>query len=114
MQLESKQFDDAILVTVDSERIDAACAVQFKDRMRELTADGPARVVLDMHMADFVDSSGLGAIIAAMKQLALGQVIELAGMGPSVEKVFRLTRMDTIFTIHKSADAAFVGMRKTG
>ena len=32
----------------------------------------------------------------------LDRVLELSGLTPTVEKVFRLTRMDTIFTIHRS------------
>ena len=51
-----------------------------------------------------VDSSGLGAVVASMKQLRPGQTLELAALQPIVAKVFRLTRMDTIFTIHDCAD----------
>ena len=47
-------------------RIDAGSAIQFKDQMRDLTVDVKGRVVLDMAQVDFVDSSGLGAIVAAM------------------------------------------------
>jgi len=32
--------------------------------------------------------------------------LEIAALSPTVEKVFRLTRMDSVFTIHDSAEAA--------
>ena len=87
------------------DRIDAAGAIQFKDNMRELSMTEDARVVLDMSRIAFLDSSGLGAIVAAMKAIGPGRKLELSGLTPTVEKVFRLTRMDTVFTIHTDLPA---------
>ena len=41
-----------------------------------------------------------------MKLLAPATKLELAGLTPIVAKVFRLTRMDQVFTIHSSAEDA--------
>lgn len=100
---------DDLLIVVEERRIDAAVAVQFKDEMRRLTADADARVILDLGAVEFLDSSGLGALVAAMKQLRGGRRLELAALTPTVEKVFRLTRMDTVFIIHTTADEAVGG-----
>ncbi len=107
MQLETVNRDDAIIVTALMDRIDAVIAIQFKDDMREACENGPARVVLDLGSVQFIDSSGLGAIVATMKLLAPDQKLELAALTPTVDKVFRLTRMDSVFAIHADADAAF-------
>lgn len=106
MKLEAKTEEDIQVVTVLAERIDSAIAIRFKDEMRAATADGPDRVVLDLSHVQFVDSSGLGAIVAAMKYLSPARKLDLAGLTPEVDKVFRLTRMDTVFGIHTSAEAA--------
>lgn len=103
MDLIAKRLGDLMVVQVLEPRIDAACAIQFKDRMRELTAKAPRRVMLDMSRVTFLDSSGLGAVVAVMKQLGAEKKLELAGLTPVVEKVFRLTRMDTVFDIHPTA-----------
>jgi anti-sigma B factor antagonist len=102
MKLVSDQQGEMLIITALSDRIDAAGAIQFKDQMRELTAVDCPRVVLDMSAVAFLDSSGLGAVVAAMKSLGPVRKLELSGLTPTVEKVFRLTRMDSIFTIHKS------------
>lgn len=102
------------LIAVEASRIDAAVAIQFKDRVRELTADGPMRVILDLSQVSFLDSSGLGAVVAAMKQLGDGRRLELAGLTPNVQKVFRLTRMDRVFTIHPAVESLGVGLRDAG
>ena len=109
MNLESKDDGDLQVVTVVEDRIDAAAAIRFKDRMRVLTASGTPHVVLDLSAVEFIDSSGLGAIVAAMKQLGGTRRLDLAGLTPTVDRVFRLTRMDSVFTIHDSlADAQAV------
>ncbi|WP_108484379.1 STAS domain-containing protein [Oceaniglobus ichthyenteri] len=100
MQLETAQHDGLMVITLLEDRLDAAIALDFKDTMRDLTIDAPPRVVLDMQSVRFLDSSGLGAVIGAMKQLGSTRKLELAGLKPAVDKVFRLTRMDSIFTIH--------------
>ena len=106
MSVTSSICGDAQIVTVDAERIDAAMAIQFKEDMRTQTASGPDRVILDLTRVDFIDSSGLGAIVAAMKQLEAGRRLDLAGARPMVAKVFRLTRMDTVFDLYASLDEA--------
>ncbi len=106
MSLTSTATDTAQIITVNAARIDAAMAIQFKEDMREQAADGPARVILDLSAVEFIDSSGLGAIVAAMKQLGSGRRLDLAGLTPTVDKVFRLTRMDTVFDLFASLDDA--------
>ncbi|GHF07168.1 anti-sigma factor antagonist [Aliiroseovarius zhejiangensis] len=109
--MELAHFDTAgaRVITVNEHRIDAAIAISFKDRMRELTDQGPDRIVVDMTQVDFIDSSGLGAIVAAMKQVGPSKSFELAGLSGTVQKVFKLTRMDTVFTIHATLETALGG-----
>ncbi|MBS0125134.1 STAS domain-containing protein [Thetidibacter halocola] len=104
--LTTRQDTRAAIVTVDVDRIDAAVAIEFKDQMRAAIADSDGRVVLDLSRVGFVDSSGLGAIVAAMKLMPTGRKLELAGLTENVDKVFRMTRMDSIFTIHRTIDTA--------
>ncbi|QBF33773.1 STAS domain-containing protein [Thalassococcus sp. S3] len=106
MSLSTTDTDTSRIVTVNANRIDAAMAIQFKDDMRGQTEDGPDRVILDLSGVDFIDSSGLGAIVAAMKQLGEGRKMDLAGLTPTVEKVFRLTRMDTVFRLFDTVEQA--------
>lgn len=102
MQLVAEHLGEMLVVRAMDDRIDAACAIQFKDRMREIAQDNSPRVVLDMSRVAFLDSSGLGAVVAVMKALAPDRRLELSGLTVNVQKVFRLTRMDSVFTIHPS------------
>ena len=106
MGLTSTTTGEIQVITVQSDRIDAAMAIQFKEDMRNQTEAGKGRVVLDLSGVEFIDSSGLGAIVASMKQLGKDRRLDLAGPQPVVEKVFRLTRMDTVFRLFASLDDA--------
>jgi len=111
MNLLAETRGDMLIIQSLEDRIDAACAIQFKDRMRELTQGDAPRVVLDLTRVAFLDSSGLGAVVAVLKALGPARKLELAGLSPSVQKVFRLTRMDSVFVIH---DQVPVALRNAG
>lgn len=104
MDIAVEKQGDLLVARVMQDRIDAACAIQFKDRMREISLECQGRVVLDLSRVAFVDSSGLGAVVAVRKALGADRPLELSGLTPTVQKVFRLTRMDSIFTIHDRWD----------
>ncbi|MCC6001923.1 MAG: STAS domain-containing protein [Pararhodobacter sp.] len=103
MEIVPYRHAEGLVIRVNTARIDAAVAIEFKEAVRQ-AASGPGNpVILDLSQVSFLDSSGLGAVVAVMKLLAPERALHLAGLTPSVAKVFRLTRMDTIFTIHDHA-----------
>lgn len=106
MPLTAKLQGDTLVIRAEDARIDAAGTLHFKENMAVLTAMPSRRVILDLSVVGFLDSSGLGAIVAVMKMLAPARRLELSGLTPAVEKVFRLTRMDTVITIHPGLDQA--------
>lgn len=102
MKLESEHRGNILVIRAVNDRIDAAGAIQFKERMREIVEEPSERVVLDLSNVMFLDSSGLGAVVSVMKALGPVRRLELSGLTPTVEKVLRLTRMDSVFIIHKA------------
>lgn len=105
MNLITKTQNGVLILTPDSNRIDAAGAIYLKDQFRVATDGTTGRVVMDLSAVDFMDSSGLGAVVSALKLLK-GRRLELAGLTPVVAKVFKLTRMDQVFTIHATLSDA--------
>jgi anti-sigma B factor antagonist len=113
MNLKSETTGNVLIVHVQEDRIDAASAIQFKEQMREVIQTPMPRVLLDLSQVMFLDSSGLGAVVAVMKLLGPERKLELAGLTPTVDKVFRLTRMDGFVTIHPNLAQA-TQMRNAG
>jgi len=104
MNLTYTQHDAAGVVHIADTRLDASIAIQFKDTFRTLTSGG-GDVILDLSDVEFLDSSGLGAIVAVYKALGSGRHMALAGLQSPVEKVMMLTRMNTVFAIFPTLDA---------
>jgi len=102
MNIASEVKDGVLIVTIDEPRIDAAGAVAFKDMFRNLVQNFEGRVLVDMKRVEFLDSSGLGALVAVMKLLGGGRRLELANCGLIVRKVLTLTRMDSVFILHET------------
>ncbi len=69
MNLTSSTIGPVTVIQTTQNRIDASVAIQFKDEMRVLTQKIAGRTILDLSEVAFIDSSGLGAIVAAMKQM---------------------------------------------
>ncbi len=106
MKLSTKTEEVLQVIRVLDDRIDAAVALEFKESMRQMTKDAPATIILDLGGVNFIDSSGLGAIVATMKHLAPERVLMLAGLTDPVDRVFRLTRMDSVFNLYRTLDDA--------
>ena len=100
MPLMTEELADGVRVRVLENRLDAALAIRFKDRLREIAARNGPVILLDLSCVDFMDSSGLGAILAIRRTLPPDRRIELTGLTANVERVLRLTRMDMVFVIH--------------
>jgi anti-sigma B factor antagonist len=106
MQMEAKRTGGLLIVRAEETRLDAAGAIQFKDAFRALLTPEVHHVLLDVSRIEFLDSSGLGALVAILKLMGAERRLDLVGLTPMVDRVFKLTRMDTVFSIHATLDEA--------
>lgn len=106
MNLEQSKEGGVLVVRVHENRIDAHFAPHLKQRLGELIEGGGNRLVLDLADVEFVDSSGLSAIVSAMRLLDGRGDIVLCQPRPAVTSLFELTRLDQVLRIYRdSADA---------
>jgi len=73
--------------------------------------DGGARkFALDCGGTDYIDSSGLGALVTIAKRIReAGGQIRLGGLNDDLRSLFELTKLDTLFAIYPDADKALAG-----
>ena len=110
MEIASKNENRMRIVSVKEPRIDAAVAIEFKDAMRVQTDGAIGTVILDLSQVEFIDSSGLGAIVAALKHPGQDKQLALAGLTPTVARFFQLTRMDSVFSLYPTLDGALTAL----
>ena len=90
---------DAPTVVVEGE-VDVATAPFLRDELYRLIENGANWVVVDLSGMDFIDSTGLGVFVGALKRAREGGGgVELRGLKPSARKVFEITGLDSAFTI---------------
>lgn len=97
-------------VTPTRKRLDAAYSVWFREEMKAMISGGVTRIVLDLSQVEFIDSSGLGALVSLMKSLGGAQNLVLCGVREAPMSVFRMTRMDKVFTLKANELEALEGL----
>lgn len=80
---------------------------ELKDQILTAFLAGARRIVLDLSGTEYIDSSGCGVLVSVSKQLRdRGGELVLAGLTGDVQLLFTLTKLDQLFTIAESVDAA--------
>ncbi len=105
MNIEVQDATGVLVVKILDRRLDAHGAPDLKARVGNEIGKGAARIVLDLTDVEFVDSTGLGAILSILKRLP-GQTLVLAGCRPPIVELLKLTRLDRVFKLFSTqADA---------
>jgi anti-sigma B factor antagonist len=80
---------------------------ELKQKVVDAIEVGERKVLIDFTSTGYIDSSGLGALVSLSKKLRdAGGELRLAGLNEDLRTLFELTKLDTLFTIADSADAA--------
>ena len=91
-------------------RLDVAGAPALKYAIGEAVKNGPPKVVIDMEGGSFVDSTGLGSVISALKQIRGSQgELRLAAPNQQVRVVLELTTLDRVFPYYATVEEALTG-----
>ena len=109
-EITDRKVDDDTHVVAVSGEIDLFTAPEFKQRMSDLIDAGRSRVVVDLSETTFIDSSSLGVLIGAHRRLKArdGRLV-VACREEAIMKTFRITGLDTVFTLTDSVEAALSG-----
>jgi anti-sigma B factor antagonist len=90
--------------------VDVATSPDLRERLVQLIGDGANRLVLDLEGVDFLDSTGLGTIIGALKRARThGGDLRLVCTQARVTRLFEITGLDKAVPLQPSLDAAVTG-----
>lgn len=106
MLLESRKNGPVLVVEMLEPRLDARVASEFKNNMADLIQKGNRQIVVSLDKVNFIDSSGLGAIVASLKNLGGEGDMAICGTRAAVSSLFSLTRMDKVFRMYKTEEEA--------
>ena len=100
--------NDTVRITGMTE-LGAANSGAFRDWVRSSIRNGQRNIEVDLSQTTFIDSCGLGALIALHKTACSREgTLRLLNPQPSVQQVLQLTRMHRLFEIVRTAAPASV------
>jgi anti-sigma B factor antagonist len=106
LQIDVSERDGYTVLSPQGE-IDYATGPQLKEAITDALVAGKVNLVVDLQSVDFVESTGLGALIGGRRRArALNGSLSLVCAETPVLRVFRVTGLDKVFEIHDTLEAA--------
>lgn len=88
--------------------VDSYNAPKLRETMVALIEDGNADLILNLTGVDYIDSTGLGAMVAGLKRATEhGGSVRIICPNLPIYKVFQITSLIKVFTIYDSEQGAF-------
>lgn len=110
MEITRTAVADTAAVLAPRGRLDLVTASRLRAEIAATVAEGRPRVVVDLEGVTFVDSSGLGALIAGLKVARdAGGELRIANAGKQAVTVLSITRLDRVLRQYPSVDEALAG-----
>jgi anti-sigma B factor antagonist len=106
MDLEQHSVGSVRVTIIHEPRVDAKSGGELHAAIRQLIDGGDRRIVIDLSAVRFIDSTGLGALVASFKHMGKSGQLVLCGVCDAVVTLFKLTRMDKVFRLFPSREAA--------
>ena len=101
---------DAYVISLAGE-VDLYTAPEFKQQLLEVIGQGGKDVVVDVTDTTFIDSTTLGVLVGGVKRLRTnGGELSPVCDDRNITKIFEITGLDNVFTIHATRDEAISAM----
>jgi anti-sigma B factor antagonist len=111
MDIQRKVLDEDVAVIACEGRLNMVAAGSLRTCIEQSVSAGQARVVVDLAAISFIDSSGLGSLIAGLKKARqAGGNLRIAAASEQVLTVLRLTNLDRVLRPHLTVEEATHGL----
>lgn len=95
-------------------RVDATTAAQIRERLSRLPTKTTPNMIIDLSEVSFMDSSGLSALVSALKAVRLQDgALVLVNPNDQVRMALQLTMLDRVFRIFPSVEEAAKALQET-
>ncbi len=88
-------------------RLDLASGSVLKEKVKDLFAQEKTALHLNLSDVEFINSSGLGALVSTMKETRLRKGrLTLSNLASYVQEIFEITQLSHIFEIYPTEEEA--------
>ncbi len=106
LDVSSREAGDFVVFELRGE-VDLYSAPVFKKAVYDVIDGGQNKLIFDLNALDFMDSTGLGILVASLKRLTTeGGQLKLACSRDNILKIFKITGLDKVFDIYDTVEAS--------
>ncbi len=106
LDVASREAGDYLVFELKGE-VDLYSAPTLKQAVYDAIDNGRTKLVLDLDALEFMDSTGLGILVASLKRLSTeGGQLKLVCTRDSILKLFEITGLDKVFDIYETVEAS--------
>jgi anti-sigma B factor antagonist len=107
MKLNEKMIDGTAVLTLKGDLLGEPETTEVRDKIHSLVGDDVKRVVIDLGGVNYVNSSGLGTLIAALTTMRnAGGELRLARIDEKVKNLFVITQLVKVFETYETVERA--------
>src|SRR6266851_52310 len=107
IRMTDREVDGVSVVELDGRIVLGEESISFREKLKSLLAEGKKKIVLNMSEVKYIDSAGLGALVAAhISAKNQGASVRLCHLGKKFHEVMQITKLLTVFDVYDTEAAA--------
>jgi anti-sigma B factor antagonist len=113
LKMTNREVDGVSVVALDGRIVLGEESNALREKVKSLIADGKKKIVLNMDNITFIDSAGLGTLVAAHHSAkSQGAALRLCHLGSKFQEVLQITKLLTVFDVHDTEAGAVASFSK--
>lgn len=113
LKMTNREVNGVSVVALDGRIVLGEESNALRERVKALIAEGKKKIVLNMDNITFIDSAGLGTLVAAHHSVKTqGASLRLCHLGSKFQEVLQITKLLTVFDVYNSEAEAVSSFSK--
>jgi anti-sigma B factor antagonist len=113
LKMTNREVNGVSVVALDGRIVLGEESNALREKLKSLIAEGKKQIVLNMDNIKYIDSSGLGALVAAhCSAKTQGASLRLSHLGSKFQEVLQITKLLTVFEVSDTEAAAVASFSK--
>ena len=113
LKITTREVDGVTVAALDGRIVLGEESNALREKVKSLVASGKKKIVLNMDNITFIDSAGLGTLVAAHHSAkAQGASLKLCHLGTKFQEVLQITKLMTIFDVYNTEAEAVASFSK--
>src|SRR5260370_5744236 len=107
LKMTSREVDGASVIALDGRIVLGEESKALREKLKSLIAEGKKKIVLNMNNVEYIDSAGLGILVAThVSAKTQGASLHLCHLRSKFQEVLQITNLLTVFEVCETEAAA--------